>query len=176
MALRGLIERLDGVERRAFPGTVFRHYSPSHAALSGEGARRAGGRWNPPDSFPVLYTGLDVATVDREFARSLRRAGLPREHAPTRRLASIKVRLSRVLDLSDTSVLAILGLSASQVVGEDVLLCQRLGAAAHHLGYEAILAPSATGDGLVLALLLDTRAAESVVEIESEDDSYLPTG
>ncbi len=124
----------------------------------------------------MLYTGLDVATVDREFARSLRRAGLPRERARARRLASIKVRLSRVLDLSDAGVLEALGVSPSDLIDDDVTMSQRLGAAAHHLGYEAILAPSATGDGSVLALFLDTRAPESVVEVTRVDDSYSPVG
>lgn len=122
----------------------------------------------------MLYTGLDVATVDREFMGSTRRAGLPLEQTPARRLAGIKFQLSRVLDLSDALVLATLGVNEAELVGDDVTVSQRLGAAAHHLGYEAILAPSATGHGMVLALFLDTRAAESVVEVESVDDAYTP--
>ena len=124
----------------------------------------------------MLYTGLDVATVDREFARSLRRAGLPRGQARARRLAGIKIQLSRVLDLTDVDVLTSLGLSPTDLLGDDFVMPQRLGSAAHHLGFEAILAPSATGEGCVLALFLDTRAADSVVDVESVDDSYSPVG
>lgn len=174
MEYRVLLERLDQIERRTFAGTVLRHHGPSHTALSGDGARRAGGRWNPPDSFPTLYCGLDLATVDREFARSLRRAGLPLKRPRARRLARITVRLSRVLDLTDDRVLASLDLNPSELLGDDLATSQQLGAAAHHLGYEAVLAPSATGSGAVLALFLDTRAADSIVEVESVNEEYTP--
>jgi len=30
-------------------------------------AKRSGGRWNPPDSFPVLYLNEDVATAQRNL-------------------------------------------------------------------------------------------------------------
>ncbi len=122
----------------------------------------------------MIYTGLDVAKVDREFIRSMHREGLPLAKLPARRLARITVQLPRVFDLSDPAVLATLGVRPSEVMGDDVAVSQRLGAAAHHLGYEAILAPSATGHGMVLALFLDTRAAESVVEVASVDDAYTP--
>ena len=31
-------------------------------------ARRSGGRWNPPDSFPVLYLNEDITTAQRNLA------------------------------------------------------------------------------------------------------------
>ena len=50
-----------------FNGTVYRY--TSHSAtdpLDGSFAMRSGGRWNPPNSFPVLYTScsLDVAIAN----------------------------------------------------------------------------------------------------------------
>jgi len=107
--------------------------------------------------------------------RSLQRAGLPTKRTPPRRLATIAVQLSRVLDLTDAAVVAALGVAPADLVGEDVTLPQRLGGAAHYLGFEAILAPSATGTGVVLALFLDTRAPDSVIDVALVDEGYAPT-
>jgi hypothetical protein len=59
--------------------TVFRHIAPHRGCTSGEGARQAGGRWNPSDSFPVIYTGLTEAAVVEEFFRLAERSSLPPE-------------------------------------------------------------------------------------------------
>lgn len=169
-----MVARLDRVARKTFNGVVYRHYSASHQALSGDGARRAGGRWNPPESFPVVYAALDTDTVDREFLRSMQRAGMPLTSVRPRRRATISVQLSRVLDLTDADVLATLEIAATDLTGDDVTLSQRLGGAAHHLGFEAIVAPSATGTGIVLAFFLDNRAADSVVDVTDVDEEYTP--
>ena len=49
-----------------------------------------------------------------------------------------------------------------------------IGEAAHHLGYEAILAPSAAGEGVVLAIFMDNRASTSVVELGEVRDDHIP--
>lgn len=122
-----------------------------------------------------MYAATDVATVDRELARAARRSGLSVRHMSPRRLATIAVRLSRVLDLTRADVLRALGVSAGVLVDEDASIPRRIGEAAHHLGYEAILAPSATGDGTVLAIFLDNRASDSVIEMIEVVDDHVPT-
>ncbi|MBA3234480.1 MAG: RES domain-containing protein, partial [Chloroflexi bacterium] len=93
-----------------------------------------------------------------------------------RRLSTIRVRLSRVLDLTRPDVCAALGVSENDLTDDEVALPQAIGEAAHHLGYEAILAPSAAGDGNVLAIFLDNRAADSVLEIVESVDGYVADG
>lgn len=133
-----------------------------------------GGRWNPPDSYPVVYTALDVATVDRELDRFARKAGMTSAMMSPRRLATIRVRLSRVLDLTNRDVRAALGVSAADLTGEDPAVPQAIGETAHHLGYEAILAPSAAGQGHALAIFLDNRAADSLIEVAGIQERYVP--
>ena len=45
---------------------VYRICQAKHQALDGEGARRWGGRWNPPD-WPVVYTAENLALAVLEF-------------------------------------------------------------------------------------------------------------
>lgn len=152
---------------------VYRHTAPAYAPLSGDGARRYGGRWNQPDSYPVVYTALDVATVDLELARTARRAGMTSAMMSPRRLATIRVRLSRVLDLTNADVRAALEISEADLTSEDLAVPQAIGETAHHLGYEAILAPSAAGKGYTLAIFMDNRAADSLLEVADIRDGYV---
>jgi len=141
--------------------------------LSGDGARRQGGRWNPPDSYPVVYAALDVPAVDREYARAMRQAGLPLS-TRKRSLATIRVHLSRVLDLTDADTRRALGIDVGDIVGDDPAVPRAIGVAASHLGFEAILAPSAAGAGSVMAILLNNRAEGSLLSVEEEDHEHLP--
>jgi RES domain-containing protein len=143
-------------------GRVLRHHAPRYSALDGEGARAHGGRWNPPGSFPVVYTAIDRGTVDRELARLARRAALPIEALLPRRLATIEVSLQRVLDLTDASVRRRLGIRAGDLVAEDWTRTQALGQAAHDAGFEGVLAPGADG-GRTLAIFRDRPAGGSSV-------------
>lgn len=121
-----------------------------------------------------MYTALDVATVDLELIRTARRAGMTGAMMGPRRLATIRVRLSRVLDLTSERVRASLGLSETDLIADAPVIPRTIGEAAHHLGYEAVLAPSAAGHGQVLAIFLDNRAADSVLELANVRDGHVP--
>jgi len=136
--------------------------------LSGEGARRFGGRWNPPDSFSVIYTASSVEAVDAEFRRLLASARLP--VIRPRLLATIRVQLTRVLDLRSDSVRQTLGIELSDMNAEDLTVSRAIGEAAQHLGYEAIVAPSATGVGHVVALFMTNRAPDPSIEVVEATD------
>lgn len=57
-------------------GEYFRVADPSwDSPLDGSHALRAGGRWNPPNSFPVVYLNADVSTARANVA--LRFEGRP---------------------------------------------------------------------------------------------------
>lgn len=120
----------------------------------------------------MLYTALDPETVNQELLRSARRAGLDAATLAPRRLATIHARLSRVLDLTSPSVRAALGVTEADLTADDPATARAIGEAANHLGYEAILAPSAAGAGTVLAILIDNRAADSVLEFVDVRDGY----
>lgn len=95
-----------------FQGLLYRCLNPIFAAdpLSGEGARRYGGRFNAKGR-PALYTSLSIVTAIREAnqAGSLQ---------PTV-LVSYGADLSPVFDATRTENLTAHGMTASQLAAED---------------------------------------------------------
>src|SRR5579859_3135819 len=147
-----LVAALDRVPRGAVSGLVYRHLGAGYSTMSGEGARVSGGRWNPPDSFPVIYTATPVEAAIAEFRRMAARQGRAETDFVNRRLVAYRVTLNGVLDLTQADNLAALGLTSRIITADDVVPCQAIGEAAHYVGYEGILAPSATSIGSVVAV------------------------
>jgi RES domain-containing protein len=161
---RALVRSLDRLPRIGFEGRVYRQLAPGYGPLSGEGARIHGGRWNPPDSFPVLYTAPDPATCLAELARAAALQGLRPVDLLPRVLVSYEVQLTRVLDLTDAEVLAALDLRPEQLVSDDLRRTQAIGAAAMFVGFEALRAESAARRGaLALPIFITGLLADSSV-------------
>jgi RES domain-containing protein len=158
-----LVERIDELGSLGFTGETYRHIGPQYPPLSAEGSRVSGARWNPPESFPVLYMGLDVPTVIAEFYRLVARQDRQPDDLLPRRLYRYEVHLSSVLDLRQGSARNALGLSDADLSSNDLRACQAAGEAAHYLGLEGILAPSAVGPGHVLAVFYGNLKAGSYV-------------
>ena len=167
MERRELLERIDRIAPVGFDGEVVRHIAPGYLPLSGEGARIHGGRWNPPDSFPTLYTALTRETMLDELDRAARRQGLRVADLLPRVEVRYRVRLQRLLDLRDADALASVGLKEADLAADNWTACQVVGEAAHQVGVEGILAPSATSDGDVLVVFLDQIALGSTLEVRS---------
>ena len=162
---RSLIEHISRIEPRALEVVVYRNTSLGYEALSGEGARVRGGRWNPPGSFPVVYAASDPGVAAAEISRTAQRYGVAIASLLPRNLTTIRVSLVRVLDLTDDSVLASVPLPRSATTDEDLRLCEAVGDAAHYLGFEAILAPSAAAPGgTTLAIFVNSLGARSAIE------------
>lgn len=159
------VERVGQVGATVFDGVAFRHVSPTAEPLSGTGARIHGGRWNPPNSYATLYLGTDRETVVREFHRMARKQGLDAADFAPRDICSIRVHLESVLDLTPADTRAALGLTDSLLVRGDATYCRAVGEAAHYLSLEGVLAPSATGEGTVLAVFLGRLSGGSRVEL-----------
>ena len=64
-----LVELVDLLDRGSYSGDCYRHQGPGHPPLNAEGARIHGGRWNPKESFPVLYLARTESTAAAEFFR-----------------------------------------------------------------------------------------------------------
>ncbi len=111
----------------------------------------------------MLYLGLDRRTVVDEFERLARRQRRdPADFLPRAFYRYVLV-LQNVLDLRDAAALEASGLSPAELTSDQLEACQRVGLAAHHAGREGILAPSAAGDGTVLALFLDGMQPGSTI-------------
>lgn len=171
-----LVERLGPLPCRQFTAATYRHVSVGRQPLSGEGARIHGGRWNPPESFPTLYLGLTEEVVVAEFHRLALRSGRsPTDFLP-RELYRIDVTLQTVLDLTDTTILRALGVDTNALTTDSVATCQAVGAAAHYLSIEAVLAPSAAGPGSTLSVYTDRLQPASLLTPHHLGQWQLPPG
>lgn len=129
-----------------------------------------GGRWNPPSSFATLYLGITLEVVDAEFRRFAKRSGRnPADFLP-RHLLEYRVQFSDLLDLTDSGSLEALGMSDADLSTNDLRFCQEVGEAAHYLGREGVLAPSATGTGAVVAVFLERVLPTSELNVISTTD------
>jgi RES domain-containing protein len=137
-----------------FSGEGWRHLSPRHDPLSGEGARLHGGRFNPAGSFPVLYICRTRPCVVAELHRFGERQASGVEGLLPRHLYRYDILLDRELDLTDVGVRGEVGLGLEVLTGPDWAACQDLGATAHALGVQAVLSPSAAGVDDVLAVFV----------------------
>lgn len=95
-----------------YRGLLYRALNPVWARepLSGEGARRFGGRFNPK-GLPALYTSLTIRTA-------LREANQIGTLQPTT-LVALRADLEPVFDASDPDALAALGFDPAEIAGDD---------------------------------------------------------
>jgi RES domain-containing protein len=137
----------------ALSAVAYRNQAKGFDPRSGDGARRLGGRFNPPHSFPVLYLCLTLPCMAAELTRQAERQGLDVDALLPRELFEISVDLGKVLDLTDVSTLDALGIAPRDLVWADHRLTQEIGEATHEHAFQAIRSPSATGVDNVLAIL-----------------------
>ena len=94
--LRHALERCASRAVR-WSGVVYRSASPRYAnkddLLTGVGSKTAGARWNPPRSFPTVYSSLDPYTALDEVLAHFRYYGFPIESAMRRVTVSVRARL-----------------------------------------------------------------------------------
>ncbi len=162
------IGRLAAIKTVPYQGGGYRQQAPNYDPLSGEGARRRGGRFNPPDSFPVLYLCSTRACAVAEFKRAGNRLAIGPEGLLPRHLFRYEIDLNGVLDLTDSETREELGIDLIDLLAEELSVPQLLGEAANSLGLKAIRCPSATGSDDVLAVLLQNLGSGIVAPHRSE--------
>ena len=126
--------------------------------LSGEGARRFGGRFNLPQSFPVIYLCTTPGCAAAELIRQASRQSLAIDDLLPREFWRIEGELDKVLDLLDDSTLSMIGIDRDDLIRDDQTLTRQIGEAAYEHQFQAILAPSATGVDQVLAIFTENLA------------------
>ncbi|MBI3077716.1 MAG: RES family NAD+ phosphorylase [Deltaproteobacteria bacterium] len=131
-------------------------------ASSTEGSKLYGGRYNTKGAFGALYCGERPGVCSAE----LRKATAGRTLAPFV-LASLRVKLQRVLDLTDRTVLRRLGVRSKDLVSPDWTLTQDLGRLAREAGFEALLVPSAAAPGRNLVIFPDHLDPASSVQLRA---------
>ena len=175
----GLKKALSKVRALSFSGIGYRfvalRYADPSQALSGEGAARYGGRYNPL-GVPTVYLSEDARTAVAETGYGISLGGrfAAKDH-DSRLLLAVEFRLQRVLDLRDPGILNELGLKKRDLVAsgwrEELRrgrrpLTHALALAALDVGFEAILAPSAVvPEAYNLAIYVDRLATGSVLRL-----------
>jgi len=136
-----------------YVGEAFRHMAARwDEPLSGEGARIHGGRFNPSNSFPVIYLCTTRPCTVAELHHLGKRLVIDVEGLLPRVLFRYETSLDRVLDLTSAETLDHVGVSTAQIAGADLTIPRQIGESAHATGSQAIRAPSATGVDDVLAV------------------------
>ncbi len=144
--------RLAAITATGFNGPAYRNHAPGFDPVSGEGARRLGGRFNPPHSFPVLYLCATTPCVVAELTHQATRQGLRVAALLPRELWTVSLSLDAVLDLGDPEVRHELRLEIGDLIRPDQGFTRKIGEAAYDLRFQAIRSPSATDVDEVLAV------------------------
>ncbi len=182
-----LLRALETAPVVPFTGFVYRIIPERHrdSPLSAIGSVRSGGRYNAPNSFPVLYCADSQMTALLEVEALFATAdgqlkGAPRDPDL---VLSLSCRLARVLDLTDEHFLKELGTTREELTsptpsrfilnarGEETPT-QTLGAACSFSGsVSALKVPSAAhNDGYCLDILPDSLLVHEHVTILDDSD------
>ena len=184
-----LVYRLGRISPKPAPwkGVTFRSVELEHASpeqiVSGEGSLKHGGRWNAPETFPVIYSSTRPGTAIEEAFQLAADYDLSPDDLKPRLTCGIEWNLARVIDLTRSNLPAWLKLpewmrenfSRINARGFETL-CQAFGRAARNFGLSAILCPSARVAGAInLVVFRDRlRAAETIRVLgEEELNKYL---
>jgi RES domain-containing protein len=163
----------------AWRGSAWRIHRQKYDATDPGGSLKVSGRYHrgldryPSNQvWPALYLALSPETCMGELIRHVSPDMLPAMNSF--RLSQLLVRLSRVLDCRDTSLL---DLSIDDLCNDiDYQITQQLGAAAAAGGYEGLLVPSATrlGDNLIV-FPLNLQPASTIETVSSREPRlYVP--
>ena len=148
----GLVQRIDARGTVAWSGTCFRYTTAHRDPLSGEGARRFGGRWNPASLFSAIYLADSARACMVEVDRAAQAASTTAEKMleASYRLHTVAADALAVLDLTTAEAREAVGLGDDDIHGDDWSACQAVGHAAWFLHVQGVLVPAAGGVGLVI--------------------------
>jgi RES domain-containing protein len=139
--------------RISYRGYAFRHMSPRFDPRSGEGAKKQGGRFNPPGSFATLYLATSLATVAAELFRLGKLQFVGAEGLLPRDIYRYSLDLQDAIDLTDPENEKLLGVDRAELTNDNRDLTQLLGGSAFSLGTQGIISYSAADEnGLVIAV------------------------
>lgn len=125
-----------------FSGVVWRHTAIEQPPLDVLLNASRGGRFNPPMSFPMLYTSMTVIGAKAEFIKSARAVNADPELLLPRMLHQIEVNPQNVVDLTDKRNRDFFGCSFKELIGKDWTQTQKIGTQLHNV-CDAILSYSA---------------------------------
>ena len=154
---RDLARRLARIKLASIDAAIWRHMSPREHSRpdSGDGATGTGGRFNPPDSFPVVYGSLSRSAAGAEFRRVAQRNPIGIENLLPRHLYRFRIKSDSALDLRLPSVREALDLPEIRSAAIHRAHSQLIGEMARALGIHLIVAPSAIAEHSMAAIFPD---------------------
>lgn len=166
-----------------FDGTIVRSTGTKYANetdfLSGAGVAKVGGRWNRP-GLPAVYGSLGIITATLEAYQEFLHYGFSLSAIRPRVIVAARVRVGRVLDLTDAAIRRKIGFTLQELLDEDwrgiqatgeESWTQAIGRGARAAGFEAILASSARHrGGKNLVVFPDRLMTGSRLKLLAADD------
>ncbi|WP_006247459.1 RES family NAD+ phosphorylase [Mycolicibacterium tusciae] len=167
----GLLQRIDARGTIQWSGTCARYTGARRDPLSGEGARRFGGRWNPPLLFSAIYLADSAQACMVEVERAAQAASTTPEKLleASYRLHTIDATDLAVLDLTTPEAREVVGLEDDDIHGDDWSACQAVGHAAWFLHVQGVLVPAAGGVGLVITAY-EQRTRPGQLQVSHSED------
>lgn len=160
-------ELLDALERLGSEAlenaTVWRHmFNDNPPELS----NTRGARWNPA-GLAAIYTSehRETAIAEGQHAMDMQ----PIRPTAKRFVYELRVSAQKALRIR-RSDLPTLGLAESDLESTDFSACQRVGAHAAFLEYDAIIVPSARADGANIVIFVNELAADAVFERVDQEE------
>ena len=152
------VRKLANLAGSEFSVVGYRRQARGFDPRSGDGARRAGGRFNLPHSFPVIYLCTSQPCVVAELTRQADRQRLAVDDLLPRELWRITVELNKVLNLTNRQTLVSLDVDPRDLIRDDLEFTREIGEAAHEHGFQAICPASATGVDAVVGIMPENLA------------------
>ncbi|MEV5003799.1 RES family NAD+ phosphorylase [Nocardioides sp. LML1-1-1.1] len=154
-------ELLDAIESLGFDVldevTVWRHmFNDNPPELS----NTRGARWNPA-GLAAIYTSEQRETAIAEGQHAI--DSQPLRPKARRYVYELRVSAAKVLRITPSD-LAALGLEPKDLESPDFSACQRIGAHAAFLGYDALIVPSVRADGTNVVIFVNELAADGAFE------------
>lgn len=161
----------------AWQGEIFRSTTPAYARaddlVSGLGAQRHGGRWNPPGTFATVYGAFTPEGAMAEVLAHFDYFGIAPSRMGRRIFCVLEARLDAVLDLTEGAFRQRLRVSEARMrttdwrravdAGEESIT-QAIGRAAFGSGLEGLVVPSAPAAGARnLVLFPDNLRPKSIL-------------
>lgn len=163
-------DRFKNISPISLEEICFHSFRKDIPALNTENYKYTNGRWHIKGEFGGLYSGENQKVCQEEIRRVYSGKTPVKEY----RLVELQISLSKVLDLTNPGNLIKLNIKKEQLISgkgqvpETVVISNSIAKSAHRLGYEAIIAPSATGLGKSIILYQDNLKNNSSVRILSD--------
>lgn len=169
-----LLDTLESLEPTGLEASVWRitrgEWDPCRCA-------RGGGRWDDT-TFDVLYTSTLADGARAEMYFHLRKGQPVVPSKPVYRLYELTVAVDNLLDLTDGSLLASLGVDVRRFGAiaygghpAEYLVSQAIGEAANFLGHDGVLVPNARWPAATNLVLFCDQASASLVGESEEGDA-----